>query len=319
MNEQLDLRRVILFCSIAFAFAAATAGYLALNGGLGGGPTTLPPLLTVGIVVVGYMGAPTYAHLLTRLITQEGWRDLHLRLSFRRGWPAWLGAWFLPGILTIVGGAVYFAIFPQHFDPALGPIRAMLDQAAAQTGRQVPLSPLQVAGLQTLQGLLLAPLLNAIPTFGEEFGWRAYLQPKLMVLGWRRAMVWMGVIWGVWHWPILALGHNYGLNYPGAPWLGMLDFVWFTFILGTLLGWLTIRGGSVWPAVIGHGALNGIAALGVLFAKSNPNLLIGPAPYGLVGGVAFTAVAVWMWFHPPVAPAPLPVTTREGVAGETAA
>ena len=300
MNGQLDLRRVILFCFIAFGFAAATAGYLALNGGLN--PTTAPPLMTIGIVVVGYMGAPMYAHILTRVITKEGWRDLPLRLHFRRGWPAWLGAWFLPGILTIVGGIVYFVIFPQHYDPALGRVQAMLDQATAQTGTQVPFSPLQIAGLQTLQGMLIAPLLNALPSFGEEFGWRAYLQPKLMVLGWRRAMVWMGVIWGFWHWPILALGHNYGLDYPGAPWLGMLAFVWFTFILGTLLGWLTVRGGSVWPAVIGHGAVNGIAGLGILFAQGNPNLLVGPVPYGLIGGLAFSAVAIWMWFNPPSLP-----------------
>ncbi len=98
-----------------------------------------------------------------------------------------------------------------------------------------------------LQALLIAPFINGIPTFGEEFGWRGYLQPKLMDLGTgpRRAVVLTGLIWGVWHWPVILMGHNYGLDYPGAPFLGPLAMVWFTPTVGTLLGWLTFKAGSV--------------------------------------------------------------------------
>ncbi len=316
MSGQLDLRRVIIFCVIAYAFAGATAGYLALSGGLSGDVTVIPALASMAIVVVGYMAAPMYAHILTRLVTREGWRDLKLRPRLRAGWPAWLGAWFLPGILTVAGGIVYFLMFPRHYDPELGQVKALLDQAAAQTGQRPPFSPLQTAGIQALVGMLLAPLLNALPTFGEEFGWRAYLQPKLMVLGWRRAMLWMGLIWGTWHWPILALGHNYGLDYPGAPWLGMLTFVWFTLTAGTVLGWLTLRGGSVWPAVIGHGAINGIAALAILFAQGDYSLLLGPAPFGLVGSIPLTVVAIWMWLNPPTTPAQSGAAVAPNCAGE---
>ncbi|MER3459512.1 MAG: CPBP family intramembrane metalloprotease domain-containing protein, partial [Chloroflexota bacterium] len=83
-----------------------------------------------------------------------------------------------------------------------------------------------------VQAILLAPLLNALPVFGEEFGWRAYLQPKLLPLGGRKAMLLMGLIWGVWHWPVVAMGYNFGLDYVGAPWLGMLLMVWFTLAFG---------------------------------------------------------------------------------------
>jgi hypothetical protein len=112
-------------------------------------------------------------------------------------------------------------------------------------------------------------------------------------------MVWMGVIWGVWHWPVIALGYNYGLDYPGAPWLGMLAFVWFTFTVGTIIGWVTLRGGSVWPAVIAHGALNGIANLPSLFVTGAPNPLLGPLALGLVAGLPITAVGIWLWLAPP--------------------
>jgi membrane protease YdiL (CAAX protease family) len=139
-------------------------------------------------------------------------------------------------------------------------------------------------------------LINGLATFGEEFGWRAYLQPKLLPLGERKAMLWMGLIWGVWHWPVILMGHNYGLDYPGAPLLGPLAMVWFTLILGIFLGWLTIKAGSVWPAVIGHGAINGMANLGLIFSQGQPNPLLGPAPVGLIGGIGFAAVALVLWF-----------------------
>jgi hypothetical protein len=74
--------------------------------------------------------------------------------------------------------------------------------------------------------------------------------------------------------------------------------VWFTRIVGTLLGWLTFKAGSVWPAVIGHAALNGMANLGVIFVRGEPNPLVGPLPVGLVGGVGFAAVGLVLLLVP---------------------
>lgn len=79
--------------------------------------------------------------------------------------------------------------------------------------------------------------------------------------------------------------------------------VWFTFTVGTMLGWLTVRGGSVWRAVIGHGAINGIAALPALVARGTANPLLGPAPIGIIGSAGFTLAALWMLFNEPEPPA----------------
>ncbi|HXF63796.1 MAG TPA: CPBP family intramembrane glutamic endopeptidase [Caldilineaceae bacterium] len=283
-----------MFLLFAYAIAGSAALYLALTGGLTGSP----PLRLFLVLSLWYMPAPALAHLLTRWLTGEGWQHLYLRPHLRAGWPWWLIAWFLPALLVIAGAGVYFTLFPQHFDPGLTRLRDLLAQSAAQTGAMLPLSPSLLLVVQTLQAILIAPLLNALPTLGEEFGWRAYLQPKLLPLGWRPAMLWMGLCWGVWHWPILALGYNYGLDYPGAPWLGMLLFLWFTFTVGTLFGWLTARAASVWPAVIGHGALNGIANLPVLVVQGSPNPLLGPLAVGLIGGVGFALAGLYCWLRP---------------------
>ena len=37
-----------------------------------------------------------------------------------------------------------------------------------------------------------------------------------MPLGARKTMLIMGVIWGVWHWPVIAMGYNYGVEAEAA-------------------------------------------------------------------------------------------------------
>jgi len=153
--------------------------------------------------------------------------------------------------------------------------------------------PADVSAGAILGSFLTSFVLTIIPGFGEEFGWRAYLLPKLMPLGGRRAVLLSGVIWGVWHWPVIAMGHNYGLDYPGYPWLGMLLMVLVCIGLGSFLSWVTLRAGSVWPAVIGHAAINGISALGTLALKPGAgNVLLGPLPVGIIGMSAWMLATV---------------------------
>lgn len=127
-------------------------------------------------------------------------------------------------------------------------------------------------------------------------------------------MVLLGIIWGAWHWPVIAMGYNYGLNYPGAPWLGLLGMVWFTFVFGTFLGWLTLKAGSIWLAVIAHASLNGIAAIGTFLVQGQPNPLLGPTPVGIVASIPFTVLAIWLLWRadvfalPKSAPVQVPTT-----------
>lgn len=305
----IDWKRIRIFIAFAFGIAWLAALAIYLTGGLAESPYTLL------LLVVGYMGAPALAHILTRLVTREGWQNLYLQPNLRQGWPYWIITWIAPVLFTFAGMAVFFALFPQFYDPSLSAIQTMLESSAEVTGQAAPaLSPWVVVITQTITAVLIAPLLNAIPILGEEFGWRAYLQPKLLPLGGRRTMIWMGVIWGLWHAPIIALGHNYGLEYPGAPWLGILAMTWFTFVLGTFLGWATLRAGSVWPAVIGHGAINGIAAISLFFIQGEPNLVLGPTIAGFVGSlpIALVALAILLSRN---ALKPAPVNSREQVPG----
>jgi hypothetical protein len=90
------------------------------------------------------------------------------------------------------------------------------------------------------------------------------------------------------------MGYNYGFDYPGFPWTGMLAFLAFTVGAGTFLAALTIREGSVWPASIGHGAINAIASVAVLFVAGQPNTLLGPTPVGVLAALPWLLVAAWL-------------------------
>ena len=296
MERRLDMKRIVTFLGLAFGIAWLIALVIYLTGGLVGSPVLVPGTpITLAVVLLagGYMSAPALAHVLTRLITHEGWKGTYLRPR-KRGWPYWAAAWFIPAVMTAVGAAVFFAVFPQYFDPSLGVLRSLL----VKSGQTVSGPLWTIFAIQMVSGVLVAPLVNGLFTFGEEFGWRAYLLPKLMPLGGRKAMLLSGLIWGVWHWPAIAMGHNYGLGYPGGPWLGMLLMVWITFCLGTFLGWLTLRAGSVWPAVIGHAAVNGIAAGALAAVAGAPSPLLGPTPAGLVGSVGFGLLTLALFLRP---------------------
>jgi membrane protease YdiL (CAAX protease family) len=98
-------------------------------------------------------------------------------------------------------------------------------------------------------------------------------------------------IWGVWHWPYLFMGYDYGLNYWGAPVVGPLLFVAITYFLSTFLIWVTLRSGSVWPVCLAYAVNNSLAMLMAAFGSGEPDHLIGPACAGIIGSLGYAVLA----------------------------
>ena len=285
-------RNIWIFLSFAFGISWAVGLVIYLTGGLVSSPELIKGTgVTLALVLLasGYMWGPALAHILTRLITKMGWKNAYLKPEFKKGWTFWLMGWFGPGILTLAGAALFFLLYPGSFDPKLSMLTNQLKSVGVS---EELINPVQFVLGQIAAAFLLAPILNFIATFGEEFGWRAFLVPALTKFGNKKALIISGLIWGVWHWPVIMMGHNYGLDYPGFPWLGMMAMVWVTISWGIFFGWLSLKAKSVWPAVFAHGALNGIAAIGLLFVKEPFSMLLGPSPAGLIGCLPFTILAV---------------------------
>lgn len=218
---------------------------------------------------------------------------MYLRPHFKGHFKAYLLIFFGPSILLFLSAAVYFLIFPGAFDFGLSGLGAMLE-ARGPAG----ITAANMLLLSILQIIIIGPVINIIPTMGEELGWRGYLLPKLRVFfSARTALVITGVVWGFWHWPVIVMGHNYGTNYAGYPWFGILAMIVFCVILGIIEGYAAIKLESAFPAAMIHSTVNAGAALPIILAKGGYNTLLGPAITGLFGGIPFIIVAVVLFIR----------------------
>lgn len=211
-----------------------------------------------------------------------------------------LMAWFGPFVFTVLGGILYYIIFPGRLDLTGMYMKAsygeiMMSQLEAQ-GITIPLFVVVTA----MQALAYAPWVNMFFALGEEVGWRGAMQPMLKEkLGKRKGLIVGGVIWGAWHWPVMVLaGYEYGLNYWGAPVLGMVLFCLVTVVMGTLLDALYEKTKCIWVPALGHGAINAVSALPVLVL--NPayadQLTVGPLPIGIISVLPALVLTVWILF-----------------------
>ena len=290
--DSFESRRVATFLVVAFGLSGVTAVVVYATGGLTDSPQVAFGL-PLWLVLVGtfYMFSPAVANVVTRIVTDEGWENLRLRPALRSNVGTYLVSWLAPGVVIAAGAALFFLLFPAYFDPNATALRGLLP----------PGTPFElVVGAQIAQALVLGATVNTLFAFGEEFGWRAYLLQKLLPLGPRRAVVALGVVWGAWHWPIIALGYNYGLDYVGAPWTGFLAMAWMTTMVGVFLAWVALRADSVWPAALGHGMFNAFGGIGVIFATSDTPSLLGPTAVGFVTVVPWVVVAVVLVLRSPV-------------------
>ena len=110
--------------------------------------------------------------------------------------------------------------------------------------------------------------MNAFVTFGEEWGWRGFLLPKLLPLGQWPALLLTGVLSGLWYSPVVLLGYDY----PFHPKFGVILMTIYCVIFGILLGWLRLETGSVWPAAIGHGALNAVGGFSYVVGSADQTI-----------------------------------------------
>ncbi len=196
----------------------------------------------------------------------------------RWGWY-WLFAWTVPGLVMIVSPFVSALLGVYDLDLSLSGFRALLNATGAGDALS-NLSLWSIVVTQLLIALVIGLLMNAIPVFGEEWGWRGYLLPNLLPLGQWPALIISGVIWGLWHTPIILLGYNY----PTNPVLGVMMMTVFCVLVGILLGWTRLATGSVWPAVIGHGSLNAFGGVIVLFARAGSTVdTVWATALGLTG------------------------------------
>lgn len=265
--RSLDVRSVAIFIALAFGLAWLFALPLWMGDGLAS-----PWFPAVAVAV---MTTPTIAALLVVFFVERPAHKaqalglLPLRPFRRLLGYAFLGI-FTSIVLILVALPVgaFLGVYPADF-VNFSAFQQVLDERLAAAGATE--SAVSVAGIIAIQlaTLPLAAFINLLPALGEELGWRGWLLLKLMPLGTIPAILISGVIWGLWHAPMILLGYNY----PDVPgWLSLSGMVGTCVVFGAIFSWLRIRSRSVWPAALAHAAFNGAGGTFLLFAMAGERI-----------------------------------------------
>lgn len=268
---------VLLACGLAWLVALP----LWLGDGLA---EPLAPVLLVvmmltpavaALIVTFALGAPARG---TRLRFLGFWP---LRPARRVVWLLLIG-WLGPPVVVALGILIAVALGIVQLDFTFAGLAAQIEQALPAGA---PMPPVGLVVISQLAIIPVAALVNSVPALGEELGWRGWLLPALRPLGTWPALLVSGVIWGLWHSPVILLGYNFGrTDVSGVLFMTVGCVAW-----GVLLGWLRLRSASIWPAVVAHGSLNASAGLILIVAAGQPDLALA-GPLGVAGWVAAAVV-----------------------------
>ncbi|MCM1144836.1 MAG: CPBP family intramembrane metalloprotease [Blautia sp.] len=260
-DKRLEAKRLMIFILLAFAISWIPA--VIFNKAFGYHDWFETNKMPVFFWIVGY--GPALANVLTRKLTHEGFHDSMLHLNLKGNIKYYLFSVFGLSVLSIPRG-IFITLVIGHGDWSdLGMNMGFSESAAL-----------------LLLVFATVPLM-AFNTFGEEFGWRGYMNQKMEpLLGTVGTAIIGGAIWGLWHAVLTVEGHNFGTDYVGYPYLGILCMCISCIATGIFLMWLTKKTNSVYPAAIFH-AMNNFGGM------ITGDIFISGVPEGYMP-------TIWQWF-----------------------
>ena len=253
---------------------------------------TYGSILSTVILAVCYMPAPACA---TMILQKLVYRDTLTPYGFTLKNLSWhwllittVGfAWF-----TVLGTFVVIGVLGNVFEVSLfGRIdfgeAALLQQIAifsrgafGHLPEHLPVPPVVIFLLALVQGVIAGFTINLPFTFGEELGWRGLLLRETQRWGFLKSNLFVGVVWGLWHAPIIAQGHNY----PGHPVAGIFMMTLFTTALSFPMAYCRFKSRTILGPSALHGIFNPLGVLTTFFVvDANPLV-------GFVAGIAGIAI-----------------------------
>lgn len=247
MDRKSETKRLLIYLMLAFVLTWIIFFIYILSGNIwaaDGEISGMDQFVSLGML------CPALAMLLTRYVTREGFAvtgkdSMLLGINFKdKKWVYFVIAMLLPWIYVELGNALTLLISPDAFDPHNPELLGLTDNERA------------IVFIQPLAAIVSGAAVS-FAAFGEEAGWRGYMMPKMIKLwGVGKAVVIGGIIWGIWHWPLTYVGHNFGRKYFGYPFTGFAAMCILCIFMGIILTYVTYKSGSIWPAAILHAINN---------------------------------------------------------------
>jgi len=279
------MKRAIQFIILTCVVSWAAAGIAVLLGLRGASTLVLNAQgMIYTVFAAGYMLLPAVCAIILQAVHKEKpFRNLNV--SFR------LNRWFLiagivPFIYTfmtlginLLFPDVSFSVTAEGFLSRLPAEQAEL--AMRQLSRFPPIAFLLI---QIANALIAGYTINALFGFGEELGWRGYLLKTLQNKKLLPASLIIGTVWGLWHFPLILLGHNY----PQHPAAGVGMMVIFCILLSPMMIYIVIKSKSVVTAAIFHGTNNAITGITLLYLSGGSDITNNVT--GIAGFIALLLV-----------------------------
>ena len=283
-------RYSLLFIALTFFINWLLIGlFLALGEGWN---STATPL-----VLVAYMFVPMLVAILVQKLVKHEGVIKPLQVSFKLNrW--FLLAWLLPPLLAISALGVSLLLPGVQYTSNMAGLLDIFGQnlspeQVTQIQAQLEALPISYFWIVLIQGLIAGITVNAVAAFGEELGWRGFLLREFRHLGFWRASLLIGFVWGVWHAPVIMQGHNY----PQHPLAGVGMMIIWCMLLTPIFVYVRVKAKSVIAAAIMHGTLNGTAGLALMMVRGGNDLTIGLT--GVAGFVVLLLVNILIsWFNP---------------------
>lgn len=241
-------------------------------------PATVNPLSAIiGTLLSSVaMLLPMLAVIITQLINKEPvFKNLDINFKVNRWWVI---GWLLMPVLALAVLGITLLMPGAVWSPDSEVVKTTL--AAMPEG--LGLGGLIVITL--ISGLFAGLTINAVFAFGEEIGWRGYLLKIFKGKSFMTTALWTGIIWGLWHAPLILNGHNY----PQHPVAGVFMMVGMCLFLTPMFMYFRIKSGSVIVPAIMHGTFNAVVGLSmILVTPANDLLYGGPGLAGLISLLLF--------------------------------
>ena len=271
-------KKILLFLFFAFGISWTSAGVCYVCG------VTYGSTLSVTLTATLFMCAPAMAAIIVqKFIYKQKIRDLGLRLREAKGWAflripilyllICLGAL---GVVALFGNVCQIDGFGKvSFDATdvLGNLNQVLTAMGRKTMTRAPFPPVMMFITQLVSCFLVGAIVNTIFTLGEELGWRGLLYNETKPLGFWKSNLLIGVVWGLWHAPVILQGHNY----PEHPVAGVFMMILFFVPLSYVMAYLRKRTNSVLAPAILHSGINAMGGNLMLYIVGSNDLLGGVA------------------------------------------